>query len=187
MTDLPTTTPCVTETDSHGREAGRRIRTGIFAGSFDPFTTGHDLIAREALRLFDRVVVAVGYNEHKPGMTPTGLRTEAIGRLYAGEPRIEVVSYTGLTVRMAEAYGKDVWLIRGVRGGADYEYERTLAETNMRISGIRTLMIPTQPDMACISSSMVRELIHNGYDVSEFVPGAVYESLAEAIRENSIK
>lgn len=142
----------------------------IFAGSFDPFTIGHRSIVDRALKMFDNVVVAIGYNEHKPGEWTVEQRKEAISALYAREPRVEVAAYSGLTFDFARQHGADA-LLRGVRSVADFEYERNLADANRAIGGLETLFIISEPQYSFVSSSLVRELIHNGYDASEYIAG----------------
>lgn len=143
--------------------------TGIFTGSFDPFTIGHDDIVRRALPLFDRIVIGIGVNEHKKYAQTTEERIENISRLYAEEPKIEVKAYGDLTVDFAKREGAH-YIIKGVRSMKDFEYEREQAEINRRIGGVETLLLFADPQLACISSSMVRELMHFGRDVSEFLP-----------------
>ncbi|MBR2018482.1 MAG: pantetheine-phosphate adenylyltransferase [Prevotella sp.] len=143
--------------------------TGIFTGSFDPFTIGHDDIVRRALPLFDRIVIGIGVNEHKKYAQSTEERIENISRLYAEEPKIEVKAYGDLTVDFAKREGAH-YIIKGVRSMKDFEYEREQAEINRRIGGVETLLLFADPQLASISSSMVRELMHFGRDVSEFLP-----------------
>lgn len=143
--------------------------TGIFTGSFDPFTIGHDDIVRRALPLFDRIVIGIGVNEHKKYAQTTEDRIENISRLYAEEPKIEVKAYGDLTVDFAKREGAH-YIIKGVRSMKDFEYEREQAEINRRIGGVETLLLFADPQLASISSSMVRELMHFGRDVSEFLP-----------------
>ncbi len=143
--------------------------TGIFTGSFDPFTIGHDDIVRRALPLFDRIVIGIGVNEHKKYAQTTEERIENICRLYAEEPKIEVKAYRDLTVDFAKREGAH-YIIKGVRSMKDFEYEREQAEINRRIGGVETLLLFADPQLASISSSMVRELMHFGRDVSEFLP-----------------
>lgn len=142
----------------------------FFAGSFDPFTIGHRSIVERSLRLFSKVVIGIGYNEHKQGEWPVDQRIQAIRDLYADNPDVEVISYKGLTVDAARDCGADV-LVRGVRGNMDFEYERNLADTNREISGIETVFLISEPELSFISSSMIRELLHNGYDISKYVAG----------------
>ena len=143
--------------------------TGIFTGSFDPFTIGHDDIVRRALPLFDRIVIGIGVNEHKKYAQTTEERIENISRLYAEEPKIEVKAYGDLTVDFAKREGAH-YIIKGVRSMKDFEYELEQAEINRRIGGVETLLLFADPQLASISSSMVRELMHFGRDVSEFLP-----------------
>ncbi len=141
----------------------------LFPGSFDPFTLGHADIVRRALGLFDKVVVAVGYNEQKSGWQPVAERVAAIRNLYADEPRIRVESYTGLTADFARSQGVAA-IVRGVRRVADFEYEMQMADVNRRLTGIETILLPASPELASLSSSIVRELAHFGHDVSPFLP-----------------
>lgn len=143
--------------------------TGIFTGSFDPFTIGHDDIVRRALPLFDRIVIGIGVNEHKKYAQTTEERIENISGLYAEEPKIEVKAYGDLTVDFAKREGAH-YIIKGVRSMKDFEYEREQAEINRRIGNVETLLLFADPQLASISSSMVRELMHFGRDVSEFLP-----------------
>ena len=141
----------------------------LFPGSFDPFTLGHADIVQRALGLFDEVVVAVGYNEQKKGWMPVEERVEAIRKLYKDEPRVRVESYTGLTVDFAREKGITA-IVRGVRTTADFEYEMQLADVNRQLTGIETVLLPASPQLASLSSSVVRELASFGHDVSAFLP-----------------
>ncbi len=143
--------------------------TVLFPGSFSPFTKGHASLVERALTLFDTVVIAIGYNASKPGAIPVEERVASIASLYASEPRVRVMAYSGLTVDACRAEGAD-WMLRGVRSVADFEYERNLADVNRMISGIDTVILFTLPELAAVSSSVVRELSANGHDVSAFLP-----------------
>ena len=145
------------------------MKTGIFVGSFDPFTIGHDAIVRRALPLFDRLVIGVGYNERKQYMYSQDERIRSISRLYTNDPRVAVKVYNDLTIDFARREGAQ-YIIKGVRSVKDFEYEREQADINRRIGGIDTLLLYAAPDMASVSSSLVRELIHFGKDVSDFLP-----------------
>lgn len=145
------------------------MNTILFPGSFNPFTVGHQSLVARVLPLFDRVVIAVGVNARKDSGDETAQRVEAIRALYASEPKVSVIAYSGLTVDACEAEGAR-WMLRGVRSTTDFEYERNLADINRRISGIETLLLFTLPEYASVSSSMVRELRSYGCDVSEFLP-----------------
>lgn len=145
------------------------MKTGVFTGSFDPFTVGHDAIVRRALPLFDRIVIGVGVNERKAYVQTVEERTAAIAGLYADEPRVSVKSYADLTVDFARREGAE-FIIKGVRSVRDFEYEREQADINRRIGGVETVLLYAEPQYESVSSSMVRELIHFGRNVDEFIP-----------------
>jgi len=145
------------------------MKTGIFVGSFDPFTIGHLSIVKRALPLFDKLVIGVGVNERKNYMLNTEQRIAAISRLFADEPAIEVKSYSGLTVDFAHSVGAR-FIVKGVRSVKDFEYEREQADINREIGGVETVLLLAEPQLAHISSSMVRELSHFGKDPSPYLP-----------------
>ena len=148
------------------------MRTGIFVGSFNPFTVGHHSIVTRALPLFDRLVIGVvGDQVHKPDMPSAEERIRAIANLYQDEPRIEVKPYYGLAVDFAREEGAS-FIVKGVRSVKDFEYEREQADINRQLSGIETILLFAEPQFSSISSSMVRELQHFGVNVSEFLPKA---------------
>jgi len=146
------------------------MRIGVFVGSFDPFTIGHEAIVNRALVLFDRLVIGVvGDNVHKQYMRPAEERMQSIADLYADNPAVEVKPYYGLAVEFAQSVGAR-FIVKGVRSLKDFEYEREQADINRRISGVDTLLLYSEPEYQSISSSMVRELAHFGQDISEFLP-----------------
>lgn len=145
------------------------MRTVLFPGSFNPFTKGHADIVERALALFDRVVVAVGYNENKADLSGIDERLETIRRIYAGEARVEVLSYSCLTVDVARQADASA-VLRGVRSFKDYEYEMQMADVNRQLTGLETVILFARPEYASISSSVVRELQHYGHDVTDFLP-----------------
>ena len=143
--------------------------TGIFTGSFDPYTIGHDDILRRALPLFDHIVIGIGVNERKSYMQSAEERMKTIKAIYADEPKVEVKTYNDLTIDFARR-GNARYIIKGVRSVKDFEYERDQADINRQLSGIETLLLYADPRYSAVSSSMVRELIHFGQDVSRFLP-----------------
>ncbi len=146
------------------------LKTGIFVGSFDPFTVGHDSIVQRSLPLFDRLVIGVvGDNVHKPSMRPAEERMEVIRNLYANVPAIEVKPFHGLAVEFARAENAH-FIVKGVRSTKDFEYEREQADINRQIAGVETILLFAEPHLSSVSSTMVRELQHFGVDVSEFLP-----------------
>ena len=146
------------------------MRTGIFVGSFNPFTIGHDSIVRRALPLFDRLVIGVvGDNVHKPDMPSAEERMQVIRDLYADDARIEVKPYNGLAMDFAKAENAK-FIVKGVRTVSDFEYEQWQADFNRKLGGIETILLYTEPELASVSSSAVRELQHFGVDVSDYLP-----------------
>ena len=115
-------------------------KIGLFPGSFDPFTRGHQAIVEEALRLFDKVVIAIGYNTAKRGLLAVEARKALIERVYHNDPRVEVTTYTSLTGDEARRIGATT-MIRSVRNATDFEYERTIADANRRIAGLETIFL----------------------------------------------
>ena len=141
----------------------------FYAGSFDPFTIGHKSIVDRALAMFSGVVIGVGVNTQKRPWQPLEKRLEAIRALYAGDPRVEVTSYDTLTYDAAMASGCGA-LLRGVRSVQDFEYERNLAEVNRNLSGLESVFILALPELASVSSSLVRELAAFGAPYAQFIP-----------------
>jgi len=148
-------------------------RIAIFPGSFDPFTRGHEALVKQALALFDRVVIGIGRNFDKRALLAPEARRRLVEDLYAGQPRVEVRIYSGLTGDFAEEVGACA-LLRGVRNSVDFEYERTMEAANRRLFGeLVTVVLFTPPEVADISSSTVRELLSYGRPVGGFLPEGV--------------
>lgn len=151
-------------------EAADTPRIALFAGSFDPFTTGHKSIVDRALPMFDRIVIGLGVNPAKTPWMPLGERLERIREAYRGEPRVEVESFTCLTADFARRKGAR-FMLRGVRSVADFEYERNLADANRLIAPeLETVLMFSLPSLAAVSSSLVRELARFDHPYGEFLP-----------------
>lgn len=144
-------------------------RTVIYPGSFNPFTIGHADIVSRALALADNVVIAIGCNYRKETPTDIDSRIEKIRTLYDREPRVSVVSYGELTSDLARRLGACA-IIRGVRDVRDYEYERSLADANLKLGGIDTWLLPARAELAYVSGSLARELESFGKDPSPLLP-----------------
>lgn len=144
-------------------------KKAIFPGTFDPFTIGHDSLVKRSLKLFDEIVIAIGINETKNSYFPLEKRIEMIESLYKDNPLISVDSYDGLTIDFAKEINAD-FIIRGIRSVNDFEYEKTIADTNRKISGIETLILFTEPEYTHISSTIVRELLRFGHSINNFIP-----------------
>ncbi|MGI6519882.1 MAG: pantetheine-phosphate adenylyltransferase [Fermentimonas sp.] len=144
-------------------------RIALFPGTFDPFTVGHESLVRRSLTLVDEMIIAIGVNDNKQSYFPLDKRLQMIRDLYQPEPRVRVESYDTLTVDFAREVGAD-FILRGIRTVADFEYEKTIAHMNRTLSGIETILLFTEPAHAHISSSIVRELLRYGRDVSSFLP-----------------
>ena len=140
---------------------------GFYAGSFDPFTIGHKSIADRALMMLGELIIGIGFNERKKGEYAIEERIKRIQEIYKDKPGVTVFAYEGLTAEIARENGAGV-LVRGVRNGTDFEKEKELADINLKVFGIPTLMIPAEPGLEFVSSSMVRELKHFGGPYKEF-------------------
>lgn len=147
------------------RSGERRV---LFPGSFNPFTKGHADIVERGLALFDSITIAIGYNEQKAEMNDVESRIASIKAIYADEPRVRIIAYSCLTIEIAKKEDACA-ILRSVRSVKDYEYELQMADVNRRLSGIETIVLFARPELSSISSSVVRELQHFGYDTSEFL------------------
>jgi pantetheine-phosphate adenylyltransferase len=145
----------------------------VFPGSFDPFTIGHEEIVRRGLKIFDRIIVAVGENAGKREFLDITVRVELIRKAFREEPRVSVERYTGMTVEYCERVGAP-FLIRGLRTAADFEYERAVGQINRVLDArVETVFLLTSPQRTFISSSIVKDILLNGGDASPFLPSHV--------------
>ncbi len=148
-------------------------RIAVFPGSFDPITRGHENIVRRAARLFDEIVVAIGSNSSKSSMFSIEQRTAWLQEVFSDLPNVRVTAYDGLTIDFASGIGAR-YLLRGVRNGGDFEYERTIAQmTKAMAPDLETVILFTDPEFAAINSTVVREILKNKGDVSQFIPASV--------------
>lgn len=144
------------------------MKIGLFPGSFDPFTKGHEVVVKKALSLFDQVVIGVGINTSKVYMFDTEKRLAHIQHLFADEPKVKVVTYQKMTVDFCQEIGAQ-YIIRGLRDTKDYEYERAIAHMNKSMSPIETVLFFTDPEFSSISSTIIREIHKNGASIEQFV------------------
>ena len=143
-------------------------KTALFPGSFDPFTKGHESIIQKAIPLFDKIVIGIGINSGKNYFFDLEKRKAQISKIYESFPMVEVKTYQKLTVE----YCKDIdaqYILRGLRDTNDFEYEKAIAQMNLAISGIETVFFMTDPAVAPISATIVREIARNKGDISPFV------------------
>jgi pantetheine-phosphate adenylyltransferase len=145
-------------------------RIAVFPGSFDPFTLGHEDIVKRALPLFDKVIVAIGVNTSKKYHFSLELRMEWIGKVFAGKEKVSVQKYEGLTVDFCRA-NDSRYILRGLRSNVDFEFEKPIAHMNTAVANeIETVFLVTSPELSGISSTIVRDIIKNGGNASQFLP-----------------
>ncbi len=148
-------------------------KAAIFPGSFDPITVGHESIVYRSLALFDKVIVAIGYNANKKAFFSIEKRIGMINKVFENEPRVEVISYEGLTVDLCNRLGIR-YILRGLRTSADFEFERAIAQVNKLMHpNIETIFMLTAPQHTPVNSTIIRDiLLHNG-DASQFIPASI--------------
>lgn len=148
-------------------------KKAIFAGSFDPFTAGHEDIVRRGLALFDHIIIGVGYNIKKKGLLSTSSRVRLIEDLFRDEPRVSAVAYDGLTTDFCRTQGVKI-LLRGLRSVDDFESDRTIDAVNKRLDpGVETFYLLTDPYLGAISSAVVKELHAHRADIRRFMPQGI--------------
>jgi pantetheine-phosphate adenylyltransferase len=148
-------------------------KIAVFPGSFDPITVGHQSIILRACNVFDRIIVAIGENAEKKSFFNIDQRLDWIKKVFADEPRVEVATYTGLTVDFCREVNAS-FILRGLRTSADFEFERSIGQVNKKLHPeIETIFLLTTPEHTAINSSIVRDILRNGGDASQFVPEEV--------------
>ena len=144
------------------------MKKGLFPGSFDPFTKGHEAIVVKAINLFDEIYIGIGINSTKKYLFDTEKRIKHIKELFKSYPNVKVGKYQKLTVD----YCKEIdasHIIRGLRNSSDFEYEKTIAHMNNAISGIETVFFLSDEKHSALNSSIIREMYNNKADISPFV------------------
>lgn len=150
------------------------MKKAVFPGSFDPITLGHVDVITRAIPLFDELVIAIGINDSKKYRFSLEQRLEFIRQTFKDVPNLTVETYTGLTTEFCKEINAD-FILRGLRNPADFEFEKSIAITNRKLTGIDTVFLLTSADTAFISSSIVRDIIKHNGDLSKFAPKAVIE------------
>jgi pantetheine-phosphate adenylyltransferase len=149
------------------------MKIAVFPGSFDPFTKGHEDIIRRALPLFDKIIIGIGVNIDKKYMFPIRQREEWLKTIFKGESKIKVMQYQGLTVDFCKKVNAS-YILRGLRTSADFEFERRIAHVNKAMEqGVETVYIISDPSLTFVASSIIRDILRNGGDASQFVPAAI--------------
>lgn len=145
-------------------------KIAVFPGSFDPFTVGHESIVSRAQILFDKIYIAIGHNAKKDALFSSEDRNEFINQVFGGNDKIEVIHFEGLTINLCKELGAK-YILRGLRTAADFEYERAIAQVNKAMyEGIETVFLLTMPEHTPVNSSIVRDILRHGGDVSKFIP-----------------
>ena len=153
------------------------MKKAVFPGSFDPITLGHYDIIQRGVSVFDHLVVAIGENSEKSYRFSLEQRLAFLRNAFGDEPRIEITTYSGLTVDYCKSI-KAQFILRGLRNPADFEFEKAIAHTNRTLSKIETVFLLTASDKAFISSSIVRDVLKHNGDISALVPQPVSELIA---------
>ena len=151
------------------------MKIALFPGSFDPVTKAHVDILKRSISLFDKVVIGIGINSTKQALLPIDTRKKMLEAVFADEPKVEIQTYSGLTVDFCKEIGAN-YMIRGIRTVSDFEYEKAIAQMNHAlVPEIESIFIVSKPGYSSISSTIVRDILRNKGDISQFVPKEVLE------------
>jgi pantetheine-phosphate adenylyltransferase len=149
------------------------MKRAIFPGTFDPFTVGHYSIVKRALLLFDEIIIGIGNNQMKKTLLGVDKRLDIIRQSFKDETRVKAEIYDCLTVDFA-LKAEAGFILRGLRTVGDFEYERSIGDTNRILTGIETVILFTETGYAHISSTLARDLLVYGKDISDFLPPNVH-------------
>jgi len=148
-------------------------KTAVFPGSFDPFTVGHEDIVLRAINLFDKIIVAIGVHSMKQSLMTIDARVQMINKVFENYDQVLVDSYEGLTVDYCRTVNA-THMLRGIRTAADFEYERAIAQINKKmLPTVESVFLLTSPEHTPINSTIIREIIRNQGDVSQFIPKGI--------------
>lgn len=154
-------------------------RIALFPGTFDPITIGHLDIIQRALPLFDKLVIGIGRNANKTAMFTEEMRLQWVSEIFKNEPRVSAIIYEGLTVECCQKVGAN-FIIRGIRYVNDFEYEKAIADMNRSLDPeIETVFLTCLPQYTSVASTLVRDVIRNGGDVTPFLPDVVSKAIAK--------
>lgn len=153
------------------------MKIALFPGSFDPVTKAHVDILKRSISLFDKIVVGIGLNSSKPSFLSAETRKKMLEAVFAGEPKVEVMVYEGLTIEFCKKINA-AYMIRGIRTVSDFEYEKAIAQMNHAlVPEIESIFIVSKPGYSSISSTIVRDILRYHGDVSQFIPKEAKEFL----------
>ncbi|MCH2198813.1 MAG: pantetheine-phosphate adenylyltransferase [Flavobacteriales bacterium] len=150
------------------------MKRAVFPGSFDPITRGHENIVRRAASIFDEIIVAIGSNSSKKSMFSLEQRKQWLEEVFGDIDNIKVDAYEGMTMDYCKKVDAG-FMLRGVRNGSDFEYERTIAQmTKFMVPHLETVILFTDPELSAINSTVVREILRNNGDVTQFIPSSIH-------------
>lgn len=162
------------------------MRIALFPGTFDPVTFGHLDIIERALPLFDKLFIGIGINSNKQPMFSPETRVHWLEDLFRNEPKVEGLVYEGLTVNCCRKIGAN-YILRGIRYVNDFEYEKAIADMNRSLDqNIETVFLTCLPKYTSVASTLVRDVIKNGGDVSQFVPDSVLHTVRQRTNRNGV-
>ena len=146
-------------------------KIGLFPGSFDPFTKGHEAVVKKALKIFDEIIIAIGVNSSKNYQLDLQKRILQIESLFQNGEAVQVVTYNKLTVELCKDVNATA-IVRGLRNTVDFEFEKSIAHMNESLAGIETVFLLTDQEFAAINATIVREIFKNKGDIDQFVTNA---------------